>query len=492
MATDRNQQAGNFDFLDDFDARMMHEGHEAFNPLLTQAERDLHFKKFEYHYRKIQDASIYETRGTNNNQSLDLNRWSTSHKFDSAVDHIFNEMSSLAAGTGQAKKTKRCLKMILANLVHAYFLDLEKWVRYSRDGRYYHLGKRRHNPLGIGLRSVIRVMDALVLLKYVVVVPPYGRTKNSLKEGRQTHIRATVKLISLLQGTFGINAGMITQYKSMNSIRVKDKDDFYIDFYESSEYRRLRRHIDDYNELLAGADIRLKDCPEVKRLKRLRPVDFSRTDYFRTFKNCSFSMGGRFFGPWWQNMKRELRPLLLINGNETVELDYGAMFVHLAYSLEGEIYWDCFNSDPYELPTMPDLDRNISKLVLLFSFNNSYETTLIKAVIKALNEEDIYKGDIDLRAVLKAHKGKHSVIEHKILSNCGNDLMTREAEVSAYVIEKMTKAGIVALNVHDSFIVETQHQEFLNQTMLDAFIELGLVSVPRIDETWKNKDRIDL
>jgi hypothetical protein len=417
-----------------------------------------------------------------NNHSLRINLWSDAPEVDAVVDHVFDQIKELLGGIGQERKTKTCLKMILLNLLQAHSLSELRWVRYSRDDRYYGKNNRKYNPLGVGRATVTLIMDALPQLGYTDYCEAFRRFTGSSNEGRQSLVRATDQLISLLQDTFHLHAGMISVFRHLDPLRVKNEEGIYLDYTENRETKRLRDHIKRYNALIADANISLKDNADVDHLKSLRPVDVTRTRYSRTYRSTKFDEGGRFYGPWWQNMKRQLRPSLLINGKETVELDYGAMFVHLAYSMEGVSYWDSNNSDPYDLPSMPDLDRRISKLVLLFSFNNNTETRLIRAVNSKLREEGINKGDVDLKAVLQAHRKKHSAIETMILSECGNELMTLEGKVSEYVIERMTKAEIVALNVHDSFVVEEVHKETLFQSMLDAFLELDLISVPNIGE----------
>jgi len=420
-------------------------------------------------------------KDVDNCRSLQRNRWSVEPQVEEATDHILAELAELPKGIGNQRQTKRCLKVVLLNLLHVHLVDEERWVRYSRDAQYYrHDGNHRYNPLGIGRNAMVRVMNALRSLKYVEYVLHYKPIATETK-GRQSRVRATAKLISLLHDRFQIKPHMIGEFKSLEPIRLKDKDGHLCGYRETPETKQMRSRIEDYNALIARTEISLQKCEKVEHLRKARPIDFTRTRYFRTFEKGSFNLGGRYYGHWAQDMKKELRPYLTINGNPTVELDFGSMFVHLAYCLEGVCYRDSFgDEDPYYLPQMPDLKRKISKSVLLISFNNVSETTLLKAVGKDLRERRIYYGDVDLKEVFAAHREKHFRINNKILTKFGSELTYLESKVSQAVIDKMNEAGIAALNVHDSFIVAEKHEETLRECMTEVWRGLGLTSVPNV------------
>ena len=71
----------------------------------------------------------------------------------------------------------------------------------------------------------------------------------------------------------------------------------------------------------------------------------------RIFNNNSFSDGGRFYGGWWQRIDRKFRKEIRLNNSPTVEIDYSALHIILAYSEAGIDYWQTTSKDPYDLPS---------------------------------------------------------------------------------------------------------------------------------------------
>ena len=66
-------------------------------------------------------------------------------------------------------------------------------------------------------------------------------------------------------------------------------------------------------------------------------VEFDFKTVHGVFNDGRFDHGGRYYGPWWQNVRKELRPHILINGIPTHECDYTALHIHLLYGLEADI-----------------------------------------------------------------------------------------------------------------------------------------------------------
>ena len=66
------------------------------------------------------------------------------------------------------------------------------------------------------------------------------------------------------------------------------------------------------------------------------PVDLSQRQLRRVFNNGSFNQGGRLFGGFWMELKKERRREdLRIGGLAIAELDYGQMALRLLYGMRG-------------------------------------------------------------------------------------------------------------------------------------------------------------
>ena len=88
---------------------------------------------------------------------------------------------------------------------------------------------------------------------------------------------------------------------------------------------RMRHNVQEINEAILSAVIGIQGraiC-EGDPLE-VRGVRFGAATHqlHRVFNRASFSQGGRFYGPWWQNIPSELRADITINGIQTVEMDY--------------------------------------------------------------------------------------------------------------------------------------------------------------------------
>jgi hypothetical protein len=66
------------------------------------------------------------------------------------------------------------------------------------------------------------------------------------------------------------------------------------------------------------------------------PMDQSLRLY-RIFNRDDFRLGGRFYGPWWQNIEKAKRRGILIAGSQTVERDYRQLHPRLLYAMAGRV-----------------------------------------------------------------------------------------------------------------------------------------------------------
>ena len=77
---------------------------------------------------------------------------------------------------------------------------------------------------------------------------------------------------------------------------------------------------------------RMSDSAEVDPFQQFK-LDLTQRYLKRVFNNSSLEQGGRFYGAWWQSIPSEYRPLISLNGDYVVELDYSTIHMHLLYAL---------------------------------------------------------------------------------------------------------------------------------------------------------------
>jgi hypothetical protein len=187
--------------------------------------------------------------------------------------------------------------------------------------------------------------------------------------------------------------------------------------------------------------------------------------------------GGRFFAPH-MNLSEELRKHIFIDDVPTVSLDFGGMFVQMAYHLKG---LQCPYDDPYEgIPiTGIDIPRQIWKTATSICFNTGKEDSAIKAIVKAAKE--IIREDRLSMKPIKYDQAKQTVEyikqrHQKIASDFfiwkGMALMHYESEIAARVMRKLMIGNpnpIIVLSVHDGFIVQEQYKALLQHTMKESY-----------------------
>ena len=115
-------------------------------------------------------------------------------------------------------------------------------------------------------------------------------------------------------------------------------------------------------------------------------VNFQNVFLRRIFTENAFApnqklQGGRFYGGWWQNLRKELRPHITINGSETAECDFSGMAISCLYAMEGK---DIGPADPYEIGFQykkGDPRRDLVKKYIVAILNDSKGTPRVRIVV---------------------------------------------------------------------------------------------------------------
>ena len=188
----------------------------------------------------------------------------------------------------------------------------------------------------------------------------------------------------------------------------------------------------------------------------------------RVFNNLP-DLGGRFYGATYITMPKEVRRCVYINDSPAVELDFGAHHIRMLYHYYLNMPYE---EDPYKelCKNNPD-ERDIYKRVLLVAINAKSEDNSIKGIRKKLHDDGIVY-DLTNKAIkkcLEKVKRHHPRIARFINSGIGLELQYYEGCIVDIVLSRMTKQGIPCLQIHDSFIVPTEHEDTLHEFMVEAY-----------------------
>lgn len=204
--------------------------------------------------------------------------------------------------------------------------------------------------------------------------------------------------------------------------------------------------------------------------------------------NRNLHRGGRIYasGYSYQNDLKENRPLIYIDDEPTIELDYSGLHPRMLYAEKDIKFKD--NADLYDLAGfLPDYDqdqklRQLSKLALLILINAKEN----KNIAGTLSNR-VWEGDIELHHHLTKRYGtslegagiykrtveavikKHSAISEFFYSDSGMRLQNRDGKMAVWICYSFAKQGIPILPVHDSFIVSEKNKQLLRDRMNEGY-----------------------
>jgi len=292
-----------------------------------------------------------------------------------------------------------------------------------------------------------------------------------------SRIRARQALVEVLEDRFGLTIDTLGYSDWSELVRLKAAPPFprgpkrLIGYEEDDHTGRMRQQLRDLNAFLSGFRIDLEhgcepqasDQDEVDQEDRVSFGDRA-IRLYRVFNNSRWDHGGRLYGGWWQGLARQHRRRLLIDGEETVELDFKALHPRLCYHLEGNPLPP--DVDPYVLPG-EDGER------------------LRDAVKTAFNQLVNVTGDVRLRAPARIGKAlprrlsykrlverieeAHGPIRGWLRQGRGVELQRIDSEIASTILNRLRHRGICCLPVHDSFIVPRSAEFELGQTMCLAY-----------------------
>lgn len=282
--------------------------------------------------------------------------------------------------------------------------------------------------------------------------------------GRQTRICPSKKLkIELLKDIELIN---IPTRNNLVILRdVKDKKE--LPYKDNKFTRNLKERLYDINLVNSRHRVELEDFPERK---------FLVTDLHCVFNNKSFIANGRFYTGrhGYQNIRREERDYILIDGEQTVELDFKGLHPRLLYVLKGIQY----NDDPYRAVMDDDEFRPILKTLLLALINSDSRAAAIKVgnyrlLDKRKLRRYLKNNNLRIRDIIEMFKIAHQPIAEYFLTQQGFCLMNIDSQIAIQVLEHFTFKGEACLTIHDSFIVKWSNEDELRNAMKVAYEDIS-------------------
>ena len=361
--------------------------------------------------------------------------------------------------------------------IGAMIADLIKAACYKPTRPCYReLAAKAFTGMEVGYQPFTRALTDMARHGYVTVIKGNRAWKDQL--GTVTRIYSTPKLLEFLLG-FGIspqNRFAHFTYKRTyedtppiqlraSSIRKKKK------------VTRGRRMRVDYDHP------RVKDyAAQIRRINRFLvdqtitgPNNTNLDDIvlYRGF-NCgdqpdyNYTKGGRIYGSH-QNIERDKRCQIQINGSDTVEIDVSACFLTIAHYLMGNYFSN--NFDPYE---GPDLPRPVIKAWINMTLSyGSYHSRWPKETVDDLAEQrlDNVRKHHPISNIRKEILQHFPIIDEWCNSSFDwSDLFFIESQIMADLLDYLAfEHGIAALPIHDSVMIAKKDECIAKAAFSDIF-----------------------
>ena len=400
------------------------------------------------------------------------------------------------------------LKIVIFNLHKVWSCKIAEYVGYSRNKSDY-VNASRYNKDFISYAAMKNVTDKLIA--HGIMEQKNGVQLGSFK--RCSRINPTQRLITMF-GNITISdfterldrerPRIKSEYESFDQAMETDMGEVIVlkapnqtywkpnkhgtmckvkisgnklEFEDDSETNRMRKVLLDYNLMIRAADISLHPDAEVE--PEYKPVDFDRKKTKRTFNNGGWENGGRFYGGWWVNTKKELRKYITIDGQSTTEIDYSSHHIVILYSYNGIDYYADYNGygDPYTLDGYEGRDdvRDFFKVVLLTCLNTKSANGAASAIRMKISHDEIELPEgVDIPTAIPEFERKHHAISEYFYSGVGMRLQLADSEIAESIIMELVSQGVPVLAVHDSFVCKDEHVDLVSTTMKQKLQEYML------------------
>ncbi|HRK77760.1 MAG TPA: hypothetical protein PLQ95_04405 [Thiobacillus sp.] len=370
------------------------------------------------------------------------------------------------------------VRMLITDLWLAAKASNNPWRSFSRDKSAYSDGTRN---AGIYITfALVGVVDRLISLGYIEQVK--GKYNPATGWGRISRIKATDKLLDLIKIRDIYSVPTINPEIEKPAVILKDEEKRVIAFEENGRTNEIKVGMLLLNKLYAATRIEVSR----KALETDGFVQLTDKSVFRSFNNSDFWAGGRICGGVWQAVEREYRKTITIEGEAVTELDYKANHPSMMYRLftGAPIPEDCY--------AVPGYERDLLKLAMMRMLNNNSKEAATKSVLLGIKKENIKRkrkgrkllpslSKDEAVGMIEALENLHTpILEWLYNKDHGYTLQSLEGEIAVDITLTLMRQDIVCLPVHDSFIVQTKHQEQLKQQMIESYKKY-LNQTPTID-----------
>lgn len=289
----------------------------------------------------------------------------------------------------------------------------------------------------------------------------------SYAKPKRTTIGAGPKLaLRIADGAFSFEDTMKSPGSETIVLREKDpektrpgEDPKNLEYRDAAQINRYREEMRVINTRLQEIDL-VVDPVCLARSGGLVP-DLRRRHLRRIFSKRRFDRGGRLYGGFWMEMRKEDRfGGLRIDGRPIVELDYGQAYLRIIY---GEAGQEPPMGDLYAIEGLEGAREGVKRVVNALLFDEKPRCRMPRGG-RPLFGHNVPYADVEA-AILEAHP----VLKRGRSRAIGHWAMFVESQIMVDVLLRLGKMGIGALPIHDAVLVADTDAEMCEGVMASSF-----------------------
>ena len=438
------------------------------------------------------------------------------YRFYEVADQLVDELQEhVWVKTGKAKRRVKgdgleklhySVECLVRDCVAVVLQRKRKSEAAIRKGQYYYSSERPDQMLTYSIH-IERAFEGLVELGYLEITKPGYFDRNGRKDGTPTSRLSRYIASDRLLGLFTAKelkalAAIIPSYcdPELLRIRVKEKDDNgvkrkrSIAVTETAETIRMCKNLNLINKALSmhWYDLEIPDDELSDLQKRLaddpeneRTIRMDQRSLYRVFNDPDLQTGGRFYGGWWQNIPREYRHHLAVNGKRMVELDYSNQHPSILYAQEGATRpADCYSGVIKSSLIIDGVAAKDVRNMVKAAFNAMLNSP--KPLSRAPTEVKPSKFGLKWAQVSEAIIAFHEPIAHHFYTGVGLKLQRLDSDIAEQVLLHFAQKQISILPLHDSFLMHHGYEASLEPVMRYAFEEV-IGASPKIERKEPDK-----
>ena len=394
-------------------------------------------------------------------------------------------------------RNKKYLEVLILNVFSNWKMKSDMWTQFH-SGVTNYKQKSRYNGNNIS-KLIIDIMKMMLKHGYLIQ-SGYLNSHEKHKKSYTARLKPTENLLGIIN-KHKMDFNKIEMLPDAECIIVKKKqgkNNIQIEYEDTDYLIEAREDLIAYNNLLRSTHIDCVDIPKEAGIiigKNKYPILVSQKNKWvqRIFiKEDNKLLYGRFHLGFWQQMNREWRDKIQINGLETTEIDYSGIGINTLYDIND---LEIDDNDPYDLTGYYDSNkyskeelRPLLKQMLMVMINSKNYIQALKAVEKDVNDSDNgFPDDIDLKLLMKAFQNRHQPIKHLFFKSMGNIQYFLDSSICAEIIKHFTFKNIPILTVHDSFVIDIGNGDELKEVMIDCYSKVLKNYNKEIKVTLENK-----